>query len=108
MSLESSLGRIFDEALDREDLAERSLYLNEVCGADHALRQRVEKLLQAHDAAGKFLSQPDSNLGSSPCFQNSGLPLEQPGQRIGRYKLVEQIGEGGCGVVYMAEQQEPV
>ena len=103
MSLEPSLRTIFGEALEREDLAERSRFLDEACAADPQLRARVEKLLRAHSVAGKFLS--DLN-------RISGEPLsvvtEQPGQRIGRYKLLQEIGEGGCGVVYMAEQEEPV
>ena len=53
-------------------------------------------------------SRPPANLDSDPTGR-TGTPLtEKPGDKIGRYKLLQQIGEGGCGVVYMAEQEEPV
>ncbi len=96
---------VFAEALQLPP-GERSAYLERACGADEELRQRVERLLKAHDRAGDFLEQPppeavmESKLGAS-----AG---ENVGDRIGRYKLLQQIGEGGCGVVYMAEQEEPV
>src|SRR5437773_6884576 len=96
---------VFAEALQLS-AGERSAYLERACGADEELRQRVERLLKAHDRAGDFLEQPppeavmESKLGAS-----AG---ENVGDRIGRYKLLQQIGEGGCGVVYMAEQEEPV
>src|SRR5262245_44529703 len=107
MTLESPLRTIFDEALDREDLAERVRYLDEVCGTDPALRAQVERLLHAHDTAGKFLSRPETGE-STPLANGAVIPFEQPGQSIGRYKLLQEVGEGGCGVVYMAEQEEPV
>src|SRR5688572_22255323 len=103
MSVESSLQSIFNEALDRNDRTERSRYLDEACGANSPLRARIERLLQAHDTAGNFLSQP-----STKAIPSTAAVREQPGHRIGRYKLLEQIGEGGCGLVYMAEQEEPV
>lgn len=106
MSLESPLRTIFNEALDREDPAERLHYLEQACGADLLLRRRLEKLLHAHDSAGRFLSERDPS-GSAPGF-DAGTLLEQSGHLIGPYKLLQQIGEGGCGVVYMAEQEEPV
>jgi len=93
---------IFDQALDLASAAERLAFLKEACGADVALLARVQALLQAHEAAEDFL--PDQPLG-----QPRPVPgIEKPGDRIGRYTLREQIGEGGCGVVYAAEQEEPV
>jgi predicted unusual protein kinase regulating ubiquinone biosynthesis (AarF/ABC1/UbiB family) len=85
---------------------ERSAYLERACGADEELRQRVERLLKAHDQAGDFLEKPppEAVVESKP-RASAG---ENVGDRIGRYKLLQQIGEGGCGVVYMAEQEEPV
>src|SRR5258708_2596744 len=95
----------FTEALSLS-ANERAAYLERVCGGDVALRHRVEALLQAHDRVGNFMEQP---LQSAALEARLGTTVgEKPGDRIGRYKLLQQIGEGGCGVVYMAEQEEPV
>ena len=85
---------------------QRAAYLDKACEGDAALRQRVEELLQASEAAGAFLEKPAS--GSGGTVRDTAVPSEKAGDRIGRYKLLQQIGEGGCGVVYMAEQEEPV
>jgi serine/threonine protein kinase len=84
-------------------------YLDGACGTDTALRRRVEALLRAAESAGDFLEEPPTGLagGDASTMVVTGLS-EKPGDRIGRYKLLQQIGEGGCGVVYMAEQEEPV
>jgi serine/threonine protein kinase len=86
----------------------RAAYLDEACAGDAALRDRVQALLRAHEQAEGFLEAPPTALD----FKRATLlniPLtERPGDEIGRYKLLQQIGEGGCGVVYMAEQEEPV
>jgi len=96
-----SLRTIFNAAEELEDAVERAAYLDRACGSDANLRQSVEKLLRAHGAAGSFFG------GATAA--NVDLPVtERPGERIGRYKLLQIIGEGGCGVVYMAEQEEPV
>ena len=87
--------------------AERAAYLHQRCGHDAALRQRVEVLLNASGQAQHFLEQPASATLRSTRIVS--VPLtEKVGDKIGRYKLLQQIGEGGCGVVYMAEQEEPV
>jgi len=88
---------IFDEARRRDRGAERSAYLDGACGVDANLRARVDALLSAHDEAGDFLLSPPVDVA-----------LEGPGTQIGRYKLLQLIGEGGMGAVYMAEQLEPV
>ncbi len=94
---------LFAEALQLSP-AERCAFLERACGADAELRQRVKQLLEVHDQAGDFLQQPPPEAESV-----AEAPFgEKPGDRIGRYKLLQQIGEGGCGVVYMAEQEEPV
>ncbi|HLP03498.1 MAG TPA: serine/threonine-protein kinase [Opitutaceae bacterium] len=79
---------------------ERAAYLDRACAGDATLRARIESLLAAHAAAGGFMAAPRE--------PEAALPTDRPGDRIGRYKLLQQIGEGGCGVVWMAEQEEPV
>jgi len=89
--------------------AERAAYLDQVCAGDAALRQGVEELLQAGEQAGAFLERPAAAPpGPGGTVRPAAVSAEKPGDRIGRYKLLQQIGEGGCGVVYMAEQEEPV
>ena len=88
---------------------ERGAYLEKACGEDAALRQRLEGLLQSFDEAEGFMPGPAvTDIGFAVAEQAPPLPTENIGQSIGRYKLLQKIGEGGCGVVYMAEQQEPV
>ncbi len=81
---------------------QRPAFLDEVCGDNRPLRDEVESLLRAHDPDGSFLQSP-------AIATTVGQPLsERPGSMIGTYKLREQIGEGGFGVVYVAEQERPV
>jgi WD40 repeat protein/serine/threonine protein kinase len=98
------VGAIFEAAIELP-VERRAAYLQAACAGDDALRQRVEDLLRAHETAGTF-------MGSMAVVSKSETtpikPLEELGERIGHYKLLQQIGEGGCGVVYMAEQEEPV
>jgi eukaryotic-like serine/threonine-protein kinase len=96
---------VFAEAIQLS-AGERAAYLERTCGADEELRQRVERLLKAHDQVGDFLEQ--SAPEAAPDAKTEASVGEKPGDRIGRYKLLQQIGEGGCGVVFMAEQEEPV
>jgi hypothetical protein len=98
------VGAIFDAAIELRP-ERRAAYLHEACGGDDSLRQRVEALLRAHESAEAFMDHPAVDLSREPLVVKLA---EQPGDRIGRYKLLQQIGEGGCGVVYMAEQEEPV
>jgi len=96
---------IFNTAREKRTEAERSAYLDEACRDNPELRRRVEKLLRAHDAAAGFLKEP---LGGVEVTLDDTPVTEGPGTKIGRYKLLELIGEGGFGVVYMAEQREPI
>jgi serine/threonine protein kinase len=84
---------------------QRAAYLDQACAGDPALRGQVETLLKAHEAAEGFL---ETTPGAAKTVRIDIPPSEKPGDKIGRYKLLQQIGEGGCGVVYMAEQEEPV
>ncbi len=113
----SSEREIFIGALEKTDARERASFLDAACGGDHALRRGVEELLREQETVGAFLEEPalngarDSATGISVGPGGTALVTavtEKPGDRIGRYKLLQMIGEGGCGVVYLAEQEEPV
>jgi serine/threonine protein kinase len=94
---------IFAAALDIDDPAARAAYLDEVCDGDPGLRRHLDELLAAQEDLGSFLARsPVVSEGTSESVR------EGPGSHIGPYKLLQQIGEGGMGVVYMAEQTEPV
>ena len=95
---------IFCEALDYQTPQERAAYLAWACGRDVELRAHIERLLIAHQQAGEV---PDPTEPRIQETRDSSLS-ERPGSQIGPYKLLQQIGEGGMGVVYMAEQSEPV
>jgi serine/threonine protein kinase/tetratricopeptide (TPR) repeat protein/WD40 repeat protein len=96
---------LFMQALEIDDLAQRERLLERECGDDLELRQRIERLLSAHAAAGGILDQPAVEPQGTDAFQ----PLtESVGTVIGPFKLIQQIGEGGMGVVYMAQQTEPM
>jgi tetratricopeptide (TPR) repeat protein len=102
MNENESLEMILEQVLDLPDLQERAAYLSGACGKDEALRAEIESLVAAHDIADAGFM--DTLVG--PVW--SEVPGEKEGDSIGRYKLLQQIGEGGFGTVYMAEQTEPV
>jgi tRNA A-37 threonylcarbamoyl transferase component Bud32/tetratricopeptide (TPR) repeat protein len=86
--------------------AERLVFLDGACAGDVALRKRLEALLTAHDQTSQA-TEPDA-ARSTIKLDLADAADEAVGQTLGRYKLLERVGEGGCGVVYVAEQTEPV
>jgi serine/threonine-protein kinase len=95
---------IFLEAIDQHAPEQWPAFLDRACGGDQELRAEVEKLLRAQDKIGSF-HEHHRELAVATIDQPK---IEAPGPVIGPYKLLEQIGEGGMGTVWMAQQSEPV
>jgi WD40 repeat protein/serine/threonine protein kinase/tetratricopeptide (TPR) repeat protein len=108
---------IFLAALEKSSATEREAFLLEVCGADQALRDQVGALLRQHEQGSDFLESPPPGLvqtvdsdrrdGAVPGSSAAGSAAAV-GSRIGPYKLLQELGEGGMGTVFLAEQAEPV
>ena len=96
---------VFEQAVEIQLAEGRGAFLDQACAGNAQLRDEVQTLLRSYEAAGEFLESPvigDFGAREAP------VTSERPGAYIGPYKLLEQIGEGGMGVVYLAEQSSPV
>jgi serine/threonine protein kinase/tetratricopeptide (TPR) repeat protein len=121
---------VFDEAHEIHSPDERKAFLDQACANEPELRQKVEALLRAHEEAGSFLQTPAVAPGETGAYQPGGdtpvhsplfgaatvapesaaaaAPVEGVGAQIGPYRLIEELGAGGMGAVYLAEQEQPI
>ena len=102
----AELRAVFGEALEQPTPQEQAAYLDRACRGKPELRARVEELLRAQQDAGSFLPEPAGSSDDTPV--EAPATLERPGTAVGPYLLLEVLGEGGFGIVFLAEQQAPV
>src|SRR5689334_1232134 len=109
---------LFEAAQRLTDPGQRKAFLDVACANNLTLRLRLDELFAAQHEAERFFKERLDGLAPAGSASTESHPsaetalvaniTEKPGDRIGRYKVLQKIGEGGCGVVYMAEQEEPV
>ncbi len=99
---------MFRAAVELPPGTARKAFLDQACAGDAALRQRLDALLAAHDAPDELSPNDKPAAKATMKLEFADAPDEAVGQTLGRYKLMERLGEGGCGVVYVAEQTQPV
>ena len=107
---------LFEAALQIADPGDRELFLDQSCAGDSGLRQEINKLLAAHARSDRLFSPGVSNyvtsagdfLMAAGLAEGEQVGGEKIGARVGRYKILQLLGEGGCGMVYLAEQEEPM
>src|SRR5688572_2555092 len=112
---ESRAETIFFAALERSASAERERFVDESCAGDAELRRRVDRLLRAHPVVGSFLESAAPDVAAGLAAARAGAPTDVAGvvrvdlgTMTGPYKLLQQIGEGGMAVVYLAAQTQPI
>src|SRR5215813_5287210 len=102
---------VFLGALECSDPIQRAKFLDSACGDDKKLREEVEQVLREAGDLGGFMEAPVLSVAREAMPDSAGESAftaritEQPGVSIGKYQLVQKLGEGGCGVVYLAQQQ---
>jgi serine/threonine protein kinase len=101
----AKIKEIFLAAVEHREPGKRNVYLEQACAGDDELRGQVELLLKAHDEASSIPGASEGEHAETCDFETAGEIL---GTTIGPYKLIQKIGEGGMGTVYMAQQTEPV
>src|SRR5262245_4327626 len=101
---ETRIEAVFLRALEIQSPEERAAYLQQACAGDEVLRRRVERMLAAQPQLGSFLNQNAAEM----VLTSDQPAADRLGTRIGPYKLLQEIGEGGMGTVFMAEQEQPV
>lgn len=105
--MSQSKREVFEQLLD-VPLEQRQAELTRLCAGDELLRSEVEQLLQAHQSDSSFLSEPTIDISNDKKSKDEAWQTENIGEYVGAYRLLEQIGEGGFGLVYMAQQEQPI